>query len=132
MKVSIRRASFGDMYAPMSKPFTSPAIWQPKLVASKRVMRATPDRPATRLSHATATSLPTGLITPSPVTTTRRRPGRAGATDMGWRRNGREGCGRNERGRDGREASGFLQVRVDVVNGLLHGADLLGLFVRDL
>ena len=46
MKVSKRRASFGDMYGATSKPFTSPAIWLDRRDGSKRVMRVMPDLPA--------------------------------------------------------------------------------------
>jgi preprotein translocase subunit SecA len=40
--------------------------------ASKRVMFAMPDRPASRFFQPSGTLLPTGLIRPRPVTTTRR------------------------------------------------------------
>src|SRR5512139_103010 len=77
--------------------------------ASKRVMGPMPERPASSASQDDATSLPTGLIAPSPVTTTRRRPVMLRS-----------------------RPSGLLQVGVDVVDRLLDGADLLRLFVRDL
>ena len=73
MKVSMRRASFGDMYGATSKPFTSPAIWLARRDGSKRVMRVMPDLPASAFSQASATVLPIGLTMPSPVTTTLRR-----------------------------------------------------------
>ena len=46
-----------------------------KVCASIRRMWSTPDRPATRLSHIAGTVDPTGVTTPIPVTTTRRRGG---------------------------------------------------------
>ena len=69
-----------------------------------------PDLPASRLAQASATLLPTGLIEPRPVTTTRR----AFAKVAPIRR-----CQR-------------LLVRLDVVDRLLHGGDLLGFLVGDL
>ncbi len=73
MNLSMRRASFADRYCETSKSFTSPAIWQERREGSKRVTRVMPDFPASTLRHASATLLPTGLMTPSPVTTTLRR-----------------------------------------------------------
>ena len=73
MKRSMRRASFGDRYFVTSKSFTSPAIWQARRDGSKRVTRVMPDLPARTLSQASGTVLPTGLMMPSPVTTTLRR-----------------------------------------------------------
>src|SRR3989338_506032 len=73
MNVSIVRASFEDMYDSTLKPLTSPAIWQEKLDASNLVMRSMPDLPARMLAQDSDTVLPTGLMQPRPVTTTRRR-----------------------------------------------------------
>ena len=73
MKVSMCRASFAGMYCSTSKPFTSPAMVQAMPEASKRLIVPMPERPASRLAQPSATVLPTGLIRPSPVTTTRRR-----------------------------------------------------------
>src|SRR5215475_10438948 len=109
MNVSIRRASFAVMYFVTSKFFTSPAICALKLVASKRVMRVTPERPSSALFQAVATSLPIGEMMPRPVMTTRRRP-----FMRGW---WFPGCLR------------LLHMCADVVHCLLYGADLLGLFV---
>ncbi len=69
----MRRASFGARYFETSKSFTSPAIWQLRRDGSKRVTRLMPDLPASTLSQASGTVLPTGLMMPSPVTTTLRR-----------------------------------------------------------
>src|SRR5215813_6750700 len=106
MKMSMRRASLGDMYGATSKPFTSPAIWLARREGSKRVMRVTPGVPASARSQASETVLPSGLMMPSPVTTTLRR-----VTDG--------------------LALG-LRVRLDVIDRLLHGGDLLGFLVGDL
>ena len=73
INVSIERASFALIYASTSKPLTSPAILQAKLVVSNLLIRPMPDCPARILAQASATVLPTGLIQPRPVTTTRRR-----------------------------------------------------------
>src|SRR5690606_23711208 len=93
----------------MSKSRTSPAKRVGKVEASKRVTGPMPDRPARMLAQACGTSLPTGLTIPSPVTTTRRR--------VMWNADPK-GSG--------------LRVRLDVVDGLLDGRDLLGFLVRDL
>src|SRR5512144_986901 len=107
MKVSMCRAPFAGMYSSTLKPFTSPANLQAKFDASNLVMLAMPVRPASRLAQPSATVLPTGLTSPSPVTTTRRRVIRAGLR------------------------SGLL-VLDGVVDRQLHRGDLLGLFVGDL
>jgi hypothetical protein len=51
---------------------TSPAKRHANAEASNFVMSAMPERPASRFFQPSATLLPTGLISPSPVTTTRR------------------------------------------------------------
>jgi len=63
-----------------------------------------PERPASTLAHASGTVLPTGLMQPRPVTTTRRRL-------IG--------------------NSAFL-MRQRVIDGVLNGGDFFGVFVRDL
>src|SRR5438105_277246 len=107
MKRSMRRASFGDMYGATSKFFTSPAIWLARRDGSKRVMRVMPPLPARAAAHACATLLPMGLTMPRPVRTTLRRL-------------------------TSREAASGLGVRLDVIDGLLHGGDLLCLLVGNL
>src|SRR5687767_7830491 len=99
MNRSMRRASFCGMYGDTSKPLTSPAIWLASRDGSKRVIRVMPGVPASARSQASETVLPIGLMIPSPVTTTLRR-----VTDFAL-------C---------------LRVGLDVVDGLLHGGDLLG------
>src|SRR2546421_12595838 len=105
MKRSMRRASFGGMYGETSKPFTSPAIWLARREGSKRVMRVMPGVAAIALSQACGTVFPMGQTMPRPVTTTLRRV----TPDL----------------------SGF-RVGLDVVDGLLHGGDLLGFLVGNL
>jgi len=56
----------------MSNPLTSPAIFEEKSDASKRVIRVIPDFPAMTFSHASETVLPTGEIMPNPVMATLR------------------------------------------------------------
>src|SRR5437588_12070776 len=109
MKVSMRRASFGDRYGETSKSFTSPAIWLESRDASKRVMRVMPGFPARALSQACWTVLPIGQTMPSPVTTTLRR-----VTQVP----------RTFRPR--------LGVRLDVGHGLLDGGGFRGFPVGNL
>src|SRR6266850_6939862 len=111
MKRSMRRASFGDMYGATSKRFTSPAIWLARRDGSKRVMRVIPEVPASALSQASWTLFPRGQTTPRPVTTTLRR-----FTYL-WK---------------GLTPQLTLGVRLDVIDGLLHGGDLLGFLVGNL
>src|SRR5437867_1367978 len=72
-------------------------------------MRVMPDFPPRALSQACWTVLPIGQTMPSPVTTTLRR-----VTQVALRFRSR------------------LGVRLDVVDGLLHGGDLLGFLVGNL
>src|SRR5438034_2957641 len=148
MKVSILRASFAGKYSSTLKPFTSPAKLQAKLDASNLVMVAMPDRPASRLAQPSATVLPTGLTSPSPVTTTRRRVmtaprSRSTATDppRGSRPPLRPCSGQAWGGpAPGSSCASFellctalgLLVLDGVVDRQLHRGDLLGLFVGDL
>src|SRR5512139_1774413 len=104
MNVSMCRDSLPGMYSSTLNPLTSQAKRQAIADASKRVMGAMPERPAIRLTHPSATELPTGLISPSPVTTTRRRVMRG---------------------------SGLLVLH-GVVDRQLHRRDLPGLLVGDL
>src|SRR6266404_5862548 len=108
MKRSMRRASFGDRYGATSKFLTSPAIWLVRREASKRVMRVMPPVPASAASQACATLLPSGLTMPRPVRTTLRRLTSSGGLASG------------------------LGVRLDVIDGLLHGGDLLRFLVGNL
>jgi hypothetical protein len=55
------------------KSFTSPAKCVVKALASKPVILAMPDFPASKAAQDASTVLPTGLTQPKPVTTTRLR-----------------------------------------------------------
>src|SRR5687767_652745 len=68
----MRRASFLSRYCSTSKSLTSPAKVVSWSVASKRVIGPMPDRPSTMPCQVDATSLPSGVISPMPVMTTRR------------------------------------------------------------
>ena len=68
---SRRRMTRRSMKPSGSKPATSPAMCTVWLEWSKRVISATPDRPASRLPQTSSTSQPSGVTHPSPVTTTR-------------------------------------------------------------
>src|ERR1700751_5242013 len=103
MKRAILRASFLSTNCSGSKPLTSAAIWQAKAEASKLVMRSTPLLPASKACQVSSALLPTAQMTPIPVTTTRRS-----------------------------KLLRSFRVRVDVVVGVLDGADLLRVLVGDL
>src|SRR5262249_36533596 len=99
-----------------------------------------PLTPARMFFHAVETSLPTGLMMPMPVTTTRRllmlfgsTVLRESASDTTCERTPKTQAAprRRSRGNSNEEKSGF-DVRLDVVDRLLHGRDLLGFLVRDL
>src|SRR5664279_6302464 len=110
MKVSMCRASLAGKYSSTWKPLTSPAKRQENADASNLVMSAMPERPASRFFQPSATLLPTGLIRPKPVTTTRREFIERRANDR----------------------SGSLLVLGRVVDRELDRGDLLRLFVGDL
>ena len=57
----------------LRKSLTSAAMCVEKPLASKRLISAPPLRPASSASHVVATSLPTGVTKPTPVTATLRR-----------------------------------------------------------
>src|ERR1043165_2200617 len=59
------------MYREASKPFTSQANRTDSLEGSNLVMFPAPDRPSSRLAQGESTSVPTGVTSPRPVTTTR-------------------------------------------------------------
>src|SRR5271157_4883567 len=86
-----------------SKFFTSAAILQANCDTSKLVMRSTPLLPASSACHASGTLLPTAQMIPIPVTTTRRR-----------------------------KLLRSFRVRVDVIHGVLDGANLLRVLVGNL
>ena len=80
MTLTVREETDAARAVAGSKPLTSQAKRTGKVEASKCVMAAAPDRPSTRARQVVATSLPTGVMAPSPVTTTlrfiSRRPSR--------------------------------------------------------
>jgi hypothetical protein len=71
-KRSIRRLSLRPIASAGSNPFNSPANLVSKPSASKRVIGAMPERPATAASQTAGTSLPIAQMAPMPVTTTWR------------------------------------------------------------
>src|SRR5258706_2851973 len=122
MKRSLRRVSLSGIQSAEVNPFTSAAMRVGSAEASKRVMGATPLRPARRLSHAWAIPIPTGETMPSPVTTTLRFDMR-GSTDCAARAAPDAAWGASRL---------LLDVGLDVVDGLLDVGDLLGILVRNL
>src|SRR5215471_6878586 len=103
MKRPILRASFFSTSVRGSKFFTSAAIWQAKAEESKLVIFSTPLLPASNDCQAVSASLPTAQIMPIPVTTTRRF-----------------------------KLFRSLRECVDVIDGVLHSANLFRVFVGDL
>src|SRR5690242_16218529 len=131
MKRPIFFSSFLSTNCNGSKFLTSAAIWAANCEASKWVMRATPLLPASRLAHTSGLVLPTPQISPTPVTTTRRATGMPlSSVSSFW---GILGCAQNARLSPAppyRLLCGF-GVLLDVVYGVLHGADLLRILIRD-
>src|SRR5580698_4393424 len=103
MKRPIFLTSFFSMKFSGSKFFTSAAIWQAKFVESNWVMRATPLLPASTACHTSPVVLPTPQIRPRPVTTTLRP-----------------------------KLLAAFRMLADVIDGVLHGADLFRVLVGDL
>ena len=79
---SVRRISLRSRRLPASKPRTSPAIRDVRRDGSNASMVRIPDRPATRPAQVVGTSLPSAVIMPIPVTTTRRRSGTSGPPSL--------------------------------------------------
>src|SRR6185312_12610035 len=140
MNGSIFLTSFAATYCVGSKSRTSPAMRVGNVEASKCVIAPMPLFPAVMFAQAVATSLPTGLMMPRPVTTTRRLLMFEPALNSAGLGNPYGGvCFRTPktkaapRGRSSwccrsRENSS-LDVGLDVVDRLLHGRDLLGFLV---
>src|ERR1700751_3062059 len=103
MKRPIFFTSFFSMKFSGSKPLTSAAIWQACCEVSKCVMRVTPLFPARRFCQVSSVVLPTAEIRPMPVTTTRL-------------------C----------KLLAAFRMFADVLDRVLYGADLLGIFVGNL
>src|SRR5258706_2732725 len=121
MKRSERRVSLSGIQSAELKPFTAAAMRVGSCAASNRVIGPTPLTPASRFFHASAAPMPTGETMPSPVTTTLR-------FDMGIQLTRRTTLRRPRRDADGL----LLDVRLDVIDGLLDGGDLLGVLVGNL
>src|ERR1700723_519139 len=102
MKRPIFLTSFFSMKFSGSKFFTSAAIWQGKLGESNWVMRATPLLPGSTACHTSPVVLPTPQIRPMPVTTTLRP-----------------------------KLLATFRMLPDVIDGVLHGADLFRVLVGD-
>src|SRR5713226_8959610 len=103
MKRPIFFTSFFSMKFSGSKFLTSAAIWQAKLLESNWVMRATPLLPASRPCHTSPVVFPTPQIRPMPVTTTLRP-----------------------------KLLATFRMLADVIDGVLHGADLFRVLVGNL
>src|SRR5678816_3008864 len=108
----MRRTSRLSIPSSGAKSFTSAAMRASIPLASNRVMGPTPDLPASIACQFLSTPVPSAVMSPVPVMTTRR-------FDMG---------------KDLAPAPGpaLLLVGVDVVDGVPDGLDVLGLLVRDL
>src|SRR5215211_5210911 len=70
-KRSYRRASLRSTYCSGSNPFTSHANRTDSFCGSNLVIGAAPDFPASSAVQVASTSVPTGVTSPRPVTTTR-------------------------------------------------------------
>src|SRR5579863_7952534 len=103
MKRPIFLTSFFSMKFRGAKFLTSAAIWQAKLLESNCVIRATPLLPARTACHTSPVVLPTPQIRPMPVTTTLRP-----------------------------KLLATFRMLADVIDGVLHGADLLRVLIRNL
>src|SRR5450755_2116964 len=107
MKRPIFFTSFFSMKLSGSKSRTSAAIWQANAEASNRVMRSTPLLAASSACHTTSVVWPTEQIRPMPVMTTRL------VELLG-------------------KLLACLGVLADVVHGVVHGANLLRVFIGNL
>src|SRR3979490_2358791 len=103
MKRPIFLTSFFSTKFRGSKFLTSAAIWQAWLDASNCAMRPTPLLPASRFFHTSSVVFPTPQTRPMPVTTTLRS-----------------------------KLLATFRVLADIVDRILYGADLLGVFVGNL
>src|SRR5450755_18803 len=149
MNGSIFFTSFAATNCAGSKSRTSPAMRVGNVVASKWVTGPMPLLPARIFLHAMATSLPTGLMIPSPVIATRRllmslplrssliarvkkRPSMVAlftGVHPCWKRKLRPQA---QLRTDRAVLSSGFDVCLDVIDRLLHGGDLLGFLVRNL
>src|ERR1035438_2831490 len=123
MNSSRRRASLTDMYCSTSKPRTAPPKRVGKAATSKRVIGPMPLSPRKIDAQESATVPPTGQIRPRPVITTRRLLTKLSESEVSNAASVRTAAPKH---------SGFVASFADVIDRLLHGRDLLGIFVRDL
>src|SRR5690606_35809175 len=123
---SVRRTSFRSRYCSGSKPFTSHAKRTSKSsVTSNCVIGPAPLLPSSKAFHVVGTSLPTGVTSPTPVTTT-RCPHRLRVCIP---------CLRDRSTRYGRPPPLSLAralVLLQVTDRVADGLELLGLLIRDL
>src|ERR1022692_2559429 len=108
MKRPIFFTSFFSMNWKGSKLRTSAAIWQANAEASNPVMRSTPLLPASRACHTASVVLPTEQMRPMPVMTTLLA--RLLSESLA-------------------KLLARLGVLADVIDGIGHGANLLGVLV---
>src|SRR5688500_1937626 len=130
LKRSVRFTSLRSMYSPGSKSFTSQAKRTSNSDASNCVMGPAPLRPPSRAVQELWTSSPTGVIRPVPVITTRRFISRSVLGKLGRAAPG--GTARILSSCGARSRSGTLTVALDVIDGVAHRAQLLGLLVGNL
>src|SRR5579859_4713631 len=114
MKRPIFFSSFFSIQRKGSKLLISPAMRQSKPVVSKLVMVATPLTPARRFSQLSSVPMPSAQTNPTPVTTTRRV--NCSCSRMRWY-----------------YPAALLPfgVLVDIVDRILYGRHLLGVFIRN-
>src|SRR6185436_17893455 len=127
-KRSVRRASFGEGNAPEgSNSRTSPAICVSYSEASNWVILSMPHFDASRLSHRDWMSLPSGVTTPMPVTTTRRSV-QFVAIKTKW---GSLSC--PQPAAPGKTCCPLLPLGIfDILYHIAHGLQLFGFFIRNL
>src|SRR5215468_6369980 len=113
MKESIFLTSFLSNQRRGSKFLTSPAILVGNWVVSKRVIVETPLRPSQRPFHVSSVPVPSAVTNPTPVTTTLLF------------------CKIKPRLRGLRPRLRLRKVCLDIIDGILHGRDLLCVFIRN-
>src|SRR5450432_1849755 len=127
MKGSMRRASLWSTQSFTSKFFTCPANLVTWSLGSKWVIGPMPDRPLTRPVQVSSVPTPRGVTRPKPVTTTLRRSAIRAPPDSIARAPSRTDVELTPM-----PGEPLLLVRVDVVDGVTHGLDVLRLLVGDL
>src|SRR3954453_16339469 len=122
-----RRRAFTRSSTSVGSTLTRPAILTGICSAHSSVRWRTPEVPARRASHVLATSPPTGLVVPIPVTTTLVRL--IGSSFSGRRRPGRPRRGPGRRRLTDDRGSGLLLL--DVPDGVADGLEVLHLVIGD-